>query len=1148
MAVVFFEENGTELDDFILGHPSQQAADNTLSGLGGDDLIYGDYDFFITGQGSDQSPLDLSANTAIWSTAENPDIEEATATPHASVIRTSGSGGADVFTVTTNGPAGQLLFVDIDYGEGPIGTSVELDFEVIAETGQQPPVELVKGETNDIGSEAASDGDPFGIFSLIGSAGSTTFTIRVFEEGTPNALATDATYVLNIGLTGQTVTNSSPEIGNDVLFGGEDNDILYGIGGDDSLFGGNGNDSIDGGSGDDTITGDAGADRINGGDDFDRLTYANSTAGIVLGRLEDPTGLGGDAAGDEVDGIEEVVGSSHDDLISTEALSTTITAATLHGEGGNDVLITGGEDDVFFGGADNDEFILRAGTLGEQAQFFGGTGVDVFTISSNVNQDLRTQTFANIASLNIKANDFEMAGSTNRFLDQIILPVEVVDFGGGNVFTVPVINNVNIDAHAGETIEVVVNIGTQSFNLASLSISGLDQPGDRFLVQGGDDDNTVTGTGFADVIETGNGADSIDGGGGDDIIIAGLSDLSDGVDTVSGGDGNDIITGGFLIDSLFGGAGNDRFLLFADDLQDNVDGGTGLDSIDASQASRGFTIDLNAETLAREDTASVTTITNVESFFGGTPDDSITGDANLNFLFGGGGNDTIVAGLGGGDRLGGGGGFDILSFADATRAVGARLDGGANFGAAAGAIIFDVFEMLVGSNFNDVLVGSAEANTIDGGLGNDSHFGGNGNDTFIQSAGADVFNGGVGSDTVDYSSSDAFVFARTDGFASFGASAGDTFVSVENLIGTDLGDILIGNAGANNLLGGLGNDRIAGNAGTNNLRGEGGNDVLFDGGTDRFFGGDGLDTVTYAAATGAVGVRLDAGLSFGRATGDTFDGVENVVGSGFNDTFVGDAQNNVFLGGLGVDRYFGGDGSDTVSYAGLNGPAGARLDGFASFGVAAGETFDSIENLTGTAFNDILVGNGAENTLNGGTGGDDRFFGGLSSDTVSYENATGVVGARLDGGANFGQAAGDIFNSIENLIGSAFNDVLVGGADSRILGGAGNDTLFNGAGSTDELSGELGDDLINVASGMGSLISYERGDGSDRIVGFDTDDDDFLQISGFSFTGSSSQKRDQFLELGVEQNGDVLFTLDDGGSILIEDVTKADLNFGLIVI
>ncbi|MEM7239897.1 MAG: hypothetical protein AAF501_18995 [Pseudomonadota bacterium] len=282
--------------------------------------------------------------------------------------------------------------------------------------------------------------------------------------------------------------------------------------------------------------------------------------------------------------------------------------------------------------------------------------------------------------------------------------------------------------------------------------------------------------------------------------------------------------------------------------------------------------------------------------------------------------------------------------------------------------------------------------------------------------------------------------------------------------------------------------------------------------------------------------------------GDTFDGVENVVGSGFNDTFVGDAESNIFLGGLGVDRYFGGDGSDTVSYAGLNGPAGARLDGFASFGVAAGETFDSIENLTGTAFNDVLVGNDEANILNGGTGGDDRFFGGQSVDTVSYENATGAVGARLDGGANFGQAAGDIFDSIERLIGSAFNDVLVGGAGFAVRGGAGNDTLFNGAGSFDGLIGGLGDDLINVASGTGSSTTYERGDGGDRIVGFDADDNDLLLISGFDFTGNSSQQADQFLALGVEQNGDVLFNFDDGGSILVEDITKADLASGILIL
>ncbi|MEM6932235.1 MAG: calcium-binding protein [Pseudomonadota bacterium] len=1131
MPIFFLSETGTAADDFIFGHPLQVSADNTLTGLAGDDLIYGDYDFFISTTGLDGNPQDLTTNAQIWSTAENADVEDANV-PHTSVIRDSnvGNGSPDVFSVTTIGSVTQILTVDIDYGEGPIGTDAELDFEVVALNGGLAPVQLLKVESQDSGSEAASDGDPLGVFALFGN---TTYAIRVFTEGSSNALANSSSYVLNVSLTGQEVTNDSPVIGNDELFGGADDDVVYGGGGTDTLFGGLGSNKLDGGS-------------------------------------------------------------------------------------GNDLLVTEGTTDSLFGGDGDDEITLRNGVFGAASAIFGGEGVDVFTISSNDNQDLSTQTIEGIATLNIRADASEPANSTNRFLDRIVLATEVIDFGGGDIFSIPLINNVDIDPHEGESIEIAINAGTATFNVASLSLSGLDQPGDRFVVLGGNEANTIIGTDLDDIIESGGGADSIEAGGGNDIIVAGISDIADDVDTVFGGDGDDVITGGFFVDSLFGGAGNDRFILLSNDLQDNVDGGTGLDSIDASQATRAFNIDLVAGTVARSQTSQTSTISNVESFFGGSESDSITGDANLNFLFGGGGNDTIMAGRGGADRLSGGDGFDILTFEDATGAVGARLDGGANFGVATGAIIFDAFEMLIGSDFNDVLVGSDDVNTINGGLGNDSYFGGLGNDVFNDGGGSDVYNGGLNSDSVIYSSATSSIFARLDGFASSGAAAGDTFISIENLFGTQFDDVLIGSTAANNLLGGAGNDRLLGLGGINNLRGEDGNDVLVDGGTDRFFGGAGSDTVTYASATGAVGARLDGGVSFGRATGDTFDGIENLIGTQFNDTFVGDEQDNFFVGGLGVDRFFGGDGSDTVSFAGLTGAAGVRLDGAASFGIAAGELFDSIENVIGTgfndvlvgndsdnllnvgtggidrafggdgndtvsyadatgaagvrldggvsfgqaagdsfdsieniigsAFNDILVGNDQSNTLNGGTGGDDRFFGGGGSDTVSYANATGSVGARLDGGANFGEAAGDIFDSIENLIGSAFNDVLVGGSSSFISGGAGNDTLFNGANSFDGLIGGLGDDLINVASGTGSLIIYTQGDGSDRIVGLDASNDDNLNIDGFGFTGSQAQQREQFLALGVEQNGDVLFNFDDGGSILVEDVTKAELETALLIL
>src|SRR6185503_10846606 len=96
-------------------------------------------------------------------------------------------------------------------------------------------------------------------------------------------------------------------------------------------------------------------------------------------------------------------------------------------------------------------------------------------------------------------------------------------------------------------------------------------------------------------------------------------------------------------------------------------------------------------------------------------------------------------------------------------------------------------------------------------------------------------------------------------------------------------------------------------------------------------------------------------------------------------------------------------------------------------GDAAGDVYDGIENLTGGAGNDTLVGDGNANRLNGGLGNDlliggggaDAFVGGDGTDTVSYANATtGVTASLATPASNTGDALGDTYNTIENLTGS----------------------------------------------------------------------------------------------------------------------------------
>ncbi|PCR93981.1 type I secretion target, partial [Pseudomonas fluorescens] len=135
------------------------------------------------------------------------------------------------------------------------------------------------------------------------------------------------------------------------------------------------------------------------------------------------------------------------------------------------------------------------------------------------------------------------------------------------------------------------------------------------------------------------------------------------------------------------------------------------------------------------------------------------------------------------------------------------------------------------------------------------------------------------------------------------------------LTGTSGDDVLVAGSGDNILNGGDGNDVLTAGSGNNELHGGAGNDLLYSGpGNDLLDGGTGIDTASYAHATAGVTVNLGllgAQNTIGAGT-DTLTGIENLVGSNFNDTLTGDNNNNVINGGLGNDILNGGGGDDLL--------------------------------------------------------------------------------------------------------------------------------------------------------------------------------------------------------------------------------------------
>ena len=453
--------------------------------------------------------------------------------------------------------------------------------------------------------------------------------------------------------------------------------------------------------------------------------------------------------------------------------------------------------------------------------------------------------------------------------------------------------------------------------------------------------------------------------------------------------------------------------------------------------------------------------------------DGLTGNGGANTLEGGDGNDTLAGGAGG-DVLTGGSGTDYASYAASAEGVNVNVRTGVVSGGDAEGDVLSAIENATGSESSDTLTGSNSANTlagggggdvIDGWNGDDSLNGGAGADTLVGNVGIDAINGGDGGDTASYFTSLAAVSVSlaVGALNTGGDAAGDLLSNVEHLIGSSGFD-----------------DTLAGDGAANQLDGSGGNDILIGGvGADTLTGGTGTDTISYAASVLGVNVNVRTGVvSGGDAAGDVLATVENVIGSGAADTITGSNALNTMVGGngndlldgwnaddnldggigndtlignVGADVLTGGAGNDTASYASSSAAVNVNVrTNVVSGGDAAGDTLLTIENATGSGFNDTLTGSNSANTLIGGAGadlvdgwnGDDALEGGTGNDTlignVGVDVLTGGDDADTFRFVTAADSTATVFDLITDL---ATGDVIdVAGVDAN--GGlAGNGTF-----------------------------------------------------------------------------------------------------------
>ncbi len=400
--------------------------------------------------------------------------------------------------------------------------------------------------------------------------------------------------------------------------------------------------------------------------------------------------------------------------------------------------------------------------------------------------------------------------------------------------------------------------------------------------------------------------------------------------------------------------------------------------------------------------------------FGDAGNDTIIGTSGYDQIEGGAGDDRIEGGAGGDAMWGNGFNYsavhvDTLAYTTSDAAVEINLDSGYANGGHANGDFFTGFANVIGSDFADILTGDENNNVLTGGDGYDTLSGGggddiikagNGRDVLIGGAGADNLIGGSGVDEANYAEAEVRVNLSLQTGGTAGDAAGDTFSSVENVTASDFNDYVFGSTAKNVLNGGFGDDRLRGHTGDDTLNGGDDNDDLVGGaGADSLDGGEGIDTASYVGASVRVNLYMETGGTAGDAAGDTYTDIENVIGSAHGDFIVGDTLGNVINGAKGDDRLRGDDGDDTLiggegaddirggsgideaNYEDATVRVNLNLLTGGTAGVAAGDTFSSIENVVGSDFGDYIFGSNVDNILMGGDGAD-RLRGHKGNDTL----------------------------------------------------------------------------------------------------------------------------------------------------------------------
>ena len=598
-----------------------------------------------------------------------------------------------------------------------------------------------------------------------------------------------------------------------------------------------------------------------------------------------------------------------------------------------------------------------------------------------------------------------------------------------------ILSNVTLD-------DLGARVGTNVTNVQFAS-PGLLVVGEGSTAHDGDLANVINGQSGDDALVGLGGADMLDGGAGADLMVGGLGNDIYRVDNVG-----DIVTE-----------------------ENNSIAGAGEDTVLASVT---YTLANYVENLTLTGLGAISGTGNtlVNTLLGNAGDNTLDGKTGADVMTGGDGNDTYYI-----DNIG-----DKVTETNSSATQIDTVNSTMSYALGANIENLNLIGAIVvglGNWRGNAMTGSGSANTLNGGYGADTMVGGDGNDTFI------VDN--VGDAVVENSNS----LTQTDMVASSISYA--LGANVENLRLLGSGNIdATGNALANILYANAGNNVIDGQGGTDTASYA---SVLL-----ATLNSASLTATTLTSSVTTSGVTVDlnqTGYQDTQGSGlDKLIGIENLMGSGFDDELTGNSGNNVLDGGGGADVLTGGKGNDTyvVDGADVVIELNTGIDGLDT--VLSSVSYRLTANveyltLTATAASGIgnnldnrLVGNSSNNFLDGRAGAD-KMDGGAGNDTFVIDNLGDEITDSMG-------AADLVMSYINHTLGSTIENLRLMGTNA--LNGTGN-ALNN------IIWANTGDNLIDgngevlVAGFKGDTLSYEYG----ATSGITLD----LAITGAQATGGS---------------------------------------------